>query len=95
MPPTPLTDVLPRLCYGAGPLVAVEHAVLDRDPGLICAVRLTFEALAVVLRAVPEDDTIAAAEGVYPSAVSQQFSRGIGALVASHALFAAEPDEGA
>jgi hypothetical protein len=38
---------------------------------------------------------IAEIEGVWPSAVSQQFSRGIGALVDAHRLLAAGADEGA
>ncbi len=54
---------MPKLCYEAGRLVAVEHAVFEGDPlegdsPLIGAVRLTFESLAVVFRAVPEDDSI-------------------------------------
>jgi hypothetical protein len=35
---------------------------------------------------------IAEAEGIWPSAVSQQFSRGIGVVVDSHRLFAAEEE---
>jgi hypothetical protein len=68
MPPTAVTEILPKLCYDAGRLVAVEHALVEGDPvegdsPCICAVRLTFESLAVIFRAVPEDDTISVAEG--------------------------------
>lgn len=63
MPPTAVTDMLPKLCYDAGRLVAVEHALLDGDPQFLCAVRLTFESLAVVFRAVPDDDTVSVIEG--------------------------------
>jgi hypothetical protein len=38
---------------------------------------------------------IAEIEGVWPSAVSQQFSRGIGAIVDAHELLTAGSDEGA
>jgi hypothetical protein len=62
MPPTAVTEILPKLCYDAGRLVAVEHA-LEGDAPFISAVRLTFESLAVVFRAVPDDDTISVVEG--------------------------------
>lgn len=64
MPSTSLTALLPRLCYDAGPLIAVEHAYYsDDDARFVSAIRLQFESLAAVLRALPDDDTITAFEG--------------------------------
>ena len=68
MQPTMVTESLPVLCYDAGKLVAVEHAVLDGYPSFVTAVRLTFESYRVVFRAVPEDDTITVADdGAFPA----------------------------
>lgn len=54
-----------RACEDGGALVRAHLALFDGDRGYVTAVVLHFEALTLVLAAVPEDDTLAVRIGPF------------------------------
>lgn len=54
-----MLDTLAKIYDDGGPLVGVSYTLFEGDPKFITAVELRFESLTAVLRAVPDDDTLA------------------------------------
>jgi len=54
-----MLDTLAKIYDDGGPLVGVSYALFEGNPQFITAVELRFESFTVVLRAVPDDDTLA------------------------------------
>jgi Family of unknown function (DUF6334) len=59
-----MLDTLAKICDDGGPLVGVSYTLFESDPRFITAVGLRFESLSAVLRAVPDDDTLAVSLGL-------------------------------
>jgi hypothetical protein len=58
-----MLDTLAKIYDDGGPLVGVSYTLFEGNPRFITAVGLRFEALSAVLRAVPDDDTLAVSLG--------------------------------
>jgi hypothetical protein len=54
-----MLDTLAKIYDDGGPLVGVSYTLFEGDPKFVTAVELRFESLTAVLRAVPDDDTLA------------------------------------
>jgi hypothetical protein len=59
-----MLGTLAKICDDGGPLVGVSYTLFEGDPQFITAVGLRFESLSAVLRAVPDDDTLAVSLGM-------------------------------
>jgi hypothetical protein len=59
-----MLDTLAEIHDYGGPLVGVSYTLFEGNPQFITAVELRFESLTTVLRAVPDDDTLAVSLGI-------------------------------
>lgn len=59
-----MLDTLAKIYDDGGRLVGVSYTLFEGDPLFITTVELRFESLTAVLRAVPDDDTLAVSLGM-------------------------------